>query len=84
MIQGEDMENDDQSLIEKYGNQDPELGKLMKEHEEFEARIEDLNKRPYLSSEEALERKRLQKRKLSGRDRIEEIVSGYRKRDRGQ
>jgi len=78
------MENDDQVLIDKYANQDPELGKLMKEHKEFEARIEDLNKRPYLSPEEALERKLLQKRKLSGRDRIEEIVSEYRKREQGQ
>ncbi|MBI4773647.1 MAG: YdcH family protein [Deltaproteobacteria bacterium] len=78
------MEHDDRALIEKYGSQDPELGKLMKEHEEFEARIEDLNKRPYLSPEEALERKRLQKQKLSGRDRIEQIVSEYRKREQGE
>ena len=62
----------------------PELGKLMREHEEYETRIEELNKRPYLSPEEALERKRLQKRKLSGRDRIEQIVSEYRKREQGQ
>lgn len=75
---GESMENDDLTLIEKFASQDPELKKRLEEHAEFERQIEEFNEKPYLSPEETLERKRLQKLKLAGRDRIEQILAKYR------
>jgi uncharacterized protein YdcH (DUF465 family) len=72
------MEDDDLTLIERYVPQDPELRKRVEEHAEFERKIEEFNEKPYLSPEETLERKRLQKLKLAGRDRIEEILAKYR------
>jgi len=40
----------------------------------------DFNKRRYLSDQEQVERKRLQKLKLAGRDRIDQILSDYRQK----
>ncbi len=72
------MEERDLALIETWIHQDPELKQRMDEHEEFERRLEEFNRRPYLTAEETLERKRLQKMKLAGRDRIEQILAKYR------
>ncbi len=73
------MEHEDIELIRSLMPQNEELKQLMTEHDEFEKQIEDLNSRAYLSPEDAIERKRLQKLKLSGRDRIEQIIAEYRK-----
>jgi len=75
------MEPDDLTLIEKVVQENHELKQLMQEHNDYEKRIEEFNRKSYLSSEEAFERKRLQKLKLAGRDRIERILSEYRMRD---
>ncbi len=76
------MERHDLDLIERFIDQDPELKRHMEEHEEFERRLEEFNRRPYLTSEETLEKKRLQKLKLAGRDRIEQILAKYREKEK--
>ncbi len=76
------MEKQDLELISRIIHQDPELKRHMEEHEEFERRLEEFNRRPYLTSEETLEKKRLQKLKLAGRDRIEQILAKYREKER--
>jgi uncharacterized protein len=68
------MEKRDEELIEKLIPQNPELENLVKEHRAFEARLEELNKKVYLTEEETRERKGIQKLKLAGRDRIEQIL----------
>jgi uncharacterized protein YdcH (DUF465 family) len=73
------MEKRDEELITQLVGQDEELRVLVEEHRGYEQQLEAFNKRPYLSTEEALERKRLQKLKLSGKDRIEAILAEYRK-----
>jgi hypothetical protein len=75
------MEKQDLDLIQRFIDQDPELKRRMEEHEEFERRLEEFNRRPYLTSEETLEKKRLQKLKLAGRDRIEQILAKYREKE---
>lgn len=72
------MEKRDLELIEKYIEVDPELKRYMMEHEEFEKKLEELNQRIYLTPEEEVERKKIQKLKLAGRDRIEAILAKYR------
>ncbi|MEW5911656.1 MAG: DUF465 domain-containing protein [Thermodesulfobacteriota bacterium] len=74
------MESEDLELIQSHLQQDQELARLWAEHLELEGRLEDMNSRLYLSPEEQVERKRLQKLKLAGRDRIEQILAGYRGR----
>jgi uncharacterized protein len=73
------MEKHDLDLINRYIEVDPELRRRMDEHVEFERLLEEYNRRSYLTAEESLERKRLQKLKLAGRDKIEQILAKYRK-----
>ncbi len=73
------MEKHDLELINRYIERDPELKRYMDEHLEYERLLEEFNRRPYLTAEESLERKRLQKLKLAGRDKIEQILAKYRK-----
>ena len=72
------METKDEALIIKLIQENEELRKHWEEHLEFERILEEFNKRRYLTPEETMERKRIQKLKLAGRDRIEEILSKYR------
>jgi uncharacterized protein YdcH (DUF465 family) len=75
------MEERDLALIKTWIHQDVELKQRMEEHEDYERRLEEFNRRPYLTSEETLERKRLQKLKLAGRDKIEQILAKYRNKE---
>ena len=72
------MEKRDLEIIQKYISTDAELKRFMEEHEEYEQKLQEFNRRIYLTPAEDIERKRLQKLKLAGRDRIEAIVSKYR------
>ncbi len=74
------MEKQDLELIEQLPDKDPELKKFWDEHNELERRLDEFNRRPYLTAAEAMERKRLQKLKLAGRDRMEQILAKYRQR----
>jgi uncharacterized protein len=72
------MEKRDEELIERLIPENKELGRLVAEHKEFEFQLDDLKKRLYLSDEENQEKRRIQKLKLAGRDRIEQILKDYR------
>jgi hypothetical protein len=73
------MEKRDEELIDRLMPENEELQKLVKKHKEFEAQLEEFNRRLYLSEEQNREKKRIQKLKLAGRDRIEQILRDYRK-----
>ncbi len=72
------MEQRDIELIQNLIPTNQELAALWREHLDFERRLEDMNGRLYLTPEEQIERKRLQKLKLAGRDRIEQILARHR------
>jgi hypothetical protein len=72
------MEKRDQELIDQLLPDNRELQKLVKEHKEFESQLGEFTKRLYLSDEENREKKRIQKLKLAGRDRIEQILKEHR------
>jgi uncharacterized protein len=72
------MEKKDEELIDQLIPENEELRKLVTEHKEFEFQLDDLKKRLYLSDDENREKKRIQKLKLAGRDRIEQILKDYR------
>ncbi len=75
------MEKDDLQLIEELCDKDPELKKFWDEHHELERLLEEFNRRPYLTAAETMERKRLQKLKLAGRDKMEQILAKYRRKE---
>lgn len=68
------MEPQEKALIDKLVPENPELKALVEEHQTFEAKLEDMNHRPYLSPEDDLERKKLQKAKLAVKDKIHTIL----------
>jgi uncharacterized protein YdcH (DUF465 family) len=75
------MEPRDMELIKKLIPNHEELKILMEEHKLLERGLERLHEKPYLTPSEQMEKKRIQKRKLAGKDRIEEILSSYREGD---
>lgn len=75
------MEPTDLELIGKLVPQNAELKKLMEEHQKLELELERLQARRYLTPSEEIEKKRIQKLKLVGRDRIEAILSKHREVD---
>ncbi|MDR3204223.1 MAG: DUF465 domain-containing protein [Deltaproteobacteria bacterium] len=72
------MEPNDEALISKLVEGDPVLKQLVDDHRNYEKLLEEMNRRPHLSPEEDLERKRLQKAKLAGKDKIERILAKHR------
>lgn len=75
------MERHDLEIIAEWKERDTELKRFLDEHDEFERRLEEFNRRPYLTTAESVERKRLQKLKLAGRDKIEQILAKYRQKE---
>ena len=59
------MEKRDLELIKKYIPSDPELKRHMEDHEKYERKLADWNRRLYLTPEEEVEKKRIQKLKLA-------------------
>jgi uncharacterized protein YdcH (DUF465 family) len=72
------MDQRDEALINQLIGDNPDLKTLVDNHRDYEKRLEEINKRPYLSTEEDLERKKLQKAKLAGKDKIERILAAHR------
>lgn len=75
------MERQDLEIIAEWKERDAELKRFLDEHEDYERRLEEFNRRPYLTAAESIERKRLQKLKLAGRDKIEQILAKYRQKE---
>ncbi|MDY6850704.1 MAG: DUF465 domain-containing protein [Thermodesulfobacteriota bacterium] len=73
------MEKRDEELIAALISQDEELRALVKEHREFERCLEEFNSMSYMTAKDAQEKKRIQKQKLAGRDKIEIILGRHRK-----
>jgi len=73
------MEEKDEKLVAQLIKKNKNLRECVKQHKEYERQLEEYNKRIYLSTEEAMERKRIQKLKLAGRDKIEHILAEHRR-----
>jgi uncharacterized protein len=78
------MEARDLELIDRLTHQDSELKQLWEEHQTLKRDLEKYAGKRYLTPAEELEKKRIQKVKLAGKDRIEEILSAYRKQGKDE
>jgi uncharacterized protein YdcH (DUF465 family) len=72
------MEMEDSALIEHIKETNPEFRQLMVEHLRYERQLEELNNLRFLTSEQELEKKQVQKIKLRGKDRMAEILKEYK------
>jgi uncharacterized protein len=74
------MTTDENALIEHLKQTDPEFRQLMEEHLRYEQQLEEFNKLRYLTSEQEIEKKHVQKLKLHGKDRMAEILKEHKSR----
>ena len=72
------MEKWDEELIARLLPQEEELRRHVEKHRRYEEELERFNQRPYLTTDEEMEKRRIQKQKLAGRDKIEAILAKHR------
>lgn len=72
------MEKKDEERILSLMDQVPELRSLYSEHQQLKKQLDTLNHKHHLTPEEEVERKRIQKIKLAGKDRMMALLSAYR------
>jgi uncharacterized protein YdcH (DUF465 family) len=72
------MEVKEEALIHSLMDTDLELRRHYEEHMELERQLADLRQKPYLTEEEEVKQKRIQKQKLAGKDRMMEILARHR------
>lgn len=68
------MQQYDQSLIEKLFEQNPRFRMLYEEHLVLKRELERYTGKPFLNPEDELEKKRIQKLKLAGKDEMDRII----------
>ncbi len=71
------MEKKEEERILGLINQVPELRGLYEEHLDLKRKLDKLNHKLYLTPEEEMEKKRIQKLKLAGKDRIMQILAQH-------
>lgn len=72
------MESYEEQTIVSLLDQEPELKKFYDEHLELEKKLAEFQHKHYLTAEEELEMKKIQKLKLIGKDRMMAIVGRHR------
>ena len=72
------MERKDEDLIKTLLDRDPELKEKYEEHVILERQLSQFQGRAHLTPEEEVEKKRIQKLKLAGKDKIMEILARHR------
>ena len=77
------MEKKDEDLILSLIERDAELKRYYEEHLALEQQLAEFNRKLYMTPEQEIEKKSLQKRKLVGKDRIMQILDKHRAASRG-
>ena len=75
---GGKMEDKDLQLIQRLIPGNDALTRLWEEHVDYEHKLEEFNKKRYLSAEDEMQRRKIQKLKLAGKDQIEAILQQHR------
>ncbi|MGC2062373.1 MAG: DUF465 domain-containing protein [Thermodesulfovibrionales bacterium] len=69
----------EQEIIESLKQGNEEFRKLYEEHHVLDGTLAEMDKKVYLPPEEEVERKKLQKQKLSKKDKMADMVRDYKK-----
>ncbi len=67
----------DEALIERVQQENDEFCRLLEAHQTYEVQLLGYDDLSYLNETQEVERKRLQKLKLQGKDRMMAILSQY-------
>jgi hypothetical protein len=71
------LEGFDEALVEQLKREDTEFRRLLDEHQKYETQLVAYADLRFLTNEQEIERKRLQKLKLQGKDRLVAILQHY-------
>jgi uncharacterized protein YdcH (DUF465 family) len=74
----------DEELMQRLWEENEEFQQLKEEHTWFHRKVEDLDKKPFLTPAERVTREELKKKKLILKDKMEEIMIAYRHRLEGK
>lgn len=66
-------------ITEILKKENEEFKKLSDEHRHLDSLLSEIDKKVYLTPEEEVERKKLQKQKLQKKDRMADLVRNYKK-----
>lgn len=69
----------EQEVVESLKKESEEFRKLLEEHHGLEGILVEIDRKVYLTPEEEVERKKMQKMKLAKKDRMAELIRDYRK-----
>lgn len=72
------MESKEEQAIVSLLDKDAELKKYYEEHKELEKKLSVYQHKHYLSPDEEIEMKKIQKLKLAGKDKIMEILGRHK------
>lgn len=78
-MRGKEDALNDEEIKELLRRENEEFKKLDEEHRSLKALLTEIDRKVYLSADEEMERKRLQKLKLNKKDRMAELMREYRK-----
>jgi uncharacterized protein YdcH (DUF465 family) len=68
----------DAEIIEKLRSENEEFRKLEEEHKKLEQSLDEIIKKKYLTADEEVEKKTIQKQKLQFKDRMAELIRSYK------
>ena len=69
----------DEELMQQLWEKDEEFRQLKEEHTWFHRKVEDLDKKSFLTPTERMQREELKKKKLALKDKMEAIMAAYRR-----
>ena len=68
----------EKEIIEKLLKENEEFRKVSEEHHQLDGVLTEIDRKVYLTPEEEVERKKLQKQKLHKKDLLAEMIRDYR------
>lgn len=70
----------EEEIVEILKRESEEFRRLSEEHRSLDNMLTEIDRKPYLTAEEEIERKRIQKLKLYKKDRMAELIREYKKK----
>ncbi|UCD34052.1 MAG: DUF465 domain-containing protein [Nitrospiraceae bacterium] len=68
----------DEEIVGLLRSENEEFRKLEMEHKKLESSLDEILKKKYLSPDEEVEKKTIQKQKLQCKDRMAELIRSYK------
>lgn len=73
------MEGRDEAIARVLAKESEDFRREAEAHRRFERILEEYARRPHLSAEDEIEKKKVQKLKLAGKDRMARMILAYRR-----